>query len=377
MGSDFETGITEFKTKLDRGEVEFVLDLRLESEFESWRIEGSNDFEIINIPQLDFVGEEEKYLDRLPKDKLIYIVCAHGDASKYSAEVLSDKGFKAKGLAGGMDSWSVLYDTTRLAGADPVIYQIYRLAKGCMSGVIISDGEAVVIDAVRHLEQIKAVIDKHKAKIKYVFDTHLQADHISGGLELARFAGCDYCINPVDAVGATYEFIDLEDGAEFKFGQCRITAIHSPGHTPGSTSLLLNEKSLFVGDTIMKTTAGRPDLGGMVEAWAELLYHTIHRTFSKYSDDTVILPSHAASVRERDENGMVCFPLGKARKELKLFAIKDPGEFLDYVKSTLHENPARYQDIRQVNLGLLPADEDKMRELEIGMNLCGMASKQC
>ncbi len=376
MGDAFEISLADFKLRLDRNEIEFILDLRLEDEFQSWRIEGNNDFEILNIPQLDFVGEEEKYLDRLPKDKVIYLVCAHGDASKYSAEVLCGLGFKAKGLTGGMDGWSFLYETSQ-ASDMPVIYQTYRVAKGCVSGVIISDGEAVVIDAVRHLDQIKAVVDKHNAKIKYVFDTHLQADHISGGLELARFAGCDYFINPVDAVGANYEFRELEGGAEFELGQSRIAAIHSPGHTPGSTSFLINDKFLFVGDTIMRTTVGRPDLGGMVEAWAELLFHTIHQTFSKYSDETIILPSHAASVRERDENGLVCFSLGKARKELKLFSITDPGEFLEYVKSTLHENPDRYQDIRKVNLGLLQVEEEKKRELEIGKNLCGMASHQC
>jgi rhodanese-related sulfurtransferase len=88
MGDEFEIPLDDFKEKLDREEVQFVLDLRLEDEFESWRIEGRYNFEIINIPQLDFVGEEEKYLDRLPEDREIFIVCAHGGASKYSAEVL-------------------------------------------------------------------------------------------------------------------------------------------------------------------------------------------------------------------------------------------------------------------------------------------------
>ncbi|MEN8142387.1 MAG: rhodanese-like domain-containing protein, partial [Thermodesulfobacteriota bacterium] len=122
MVDEFEISLDDFKAGLDRCEVDFVLDLRLEDEFEAWRIEGRYDFEIVNIPQLDFVGEEEKYLDRLPKDKMIYIVCAHGDASKYSAEVLGNKGYKAKGLVGGMDGWSIQYDTTLMAENDLNIY---------------------------------------------------------------------------------------------------------------------------------------------------------------------------------------------------------------------------------------------------------------
>jgi glyoxylase-like metal-dependent hydrolase (beta-lactamase superfamily II)/rhodanese-related sulfurtransferase len=374
MGSDFEIGITEFKARLDRGEVPFILDLRNEDEFASWRIEGRGGVEMVNISQLDFVGEEDKYLDRLPTGKEITIVCAHGGASKYSAEVLHEKGFKAVGLAGGMDAWSVLYETGQVSDA-PLIFQIYRIAKGCMTHVLISDGEAVVIDAVRHLEHIRPLLDRYGARLKYVFDTHLQADHVSGGRELAASAGVNYLINPVDATGADYEFTRLEDGAEFKFGSSCLTALHSPGHTPGSTSFLLEDRFLFPGDIIMETTVGRPDLGGMVEVWGELLHHTIHQKFKSLADDIMILPTHAASVKERDKEGIVRFSMASARKTLALFGLRDQQAFISHIKGTLLENPDRYQDIRRVNLGLLEPDEERVRELEIGKNLCGMAGK--
>ena len=374
MNNDFEIGMIEFKARLDRGEVPFILDLRNEDEFASWRIEGRSEVEIVNISQLDFVGEEDKYLDRLPTNKEITIVCAHGGASKYSAEVLHEKGFKAVGLAGGMDAWSVLYETTQ-ASEVPLVYQIYRIAKGCMTHVLISDGEAVVIDAVRHLEHIRILLDRHGARLKYVFDTHLQADHVSGGRELAASAGVSYFIHPVDATGAAYEFARLEDGAEFRFGSSCLTALHSPGHTPGSTSFLLDDRLMFPGDIIMETTVGRPDLGGMVEVWGELLHHTIHEKFKSLSDEIMILPSHAASVREREDEGLVRFSMGMARKELALFGLRDQQEFIDHIKEILLENPGRYQDIRRVNLGLLDPDEEGIRKLEIGKNLCGMTGK--
>lgn len=376
MAEPVDITVGEFKRKLDRGEIPFILDLRLEEEFAAWRIEGRRPVETLNIPQLDFVGEEGQFLSRLPRDREIFLVCAHGGASTYEAEQLRAKGFKARGLAGGMDAWGVLYETACLTG-DPLIYQVYRIAKGCISHVLISGTEAVVIDAVRHLEQIRAILERHGARLKYVFDTHLQADHISGGRELAREADCPYLICPADLAGVAYPYQPLNDGEEFIFGSSRLRVLHSPGHTPGSTSLLLDDKFLFTGDTVMETTVGRPDLGGKVEEWAGLLYDTIHGRLQPLSDEILILPTHAATVMERDEAGLVKLTLGEARRSLVHFGLTDRAAFVAHVKATLLENPERYQDIRKVNLGLLTPDEGKLQELEIGKNLCGMADKKC
>lgn len=372
MAEAIDIEIGEFKRKLDRGEIPFILDMRREEEFSSWRIEGRRLVETVNIPQIDFVGEEEKYLSQLPRDREIYLVCAHGDASRYEAELLQSKGYRAFGLAGGMQAWSIFYETSRLEG-DPLIYQVYRIAKGCISHVIISGGDAVVIDAVRHIEQIRTILARHGARLKHVFDTHLQADHISGGRDLAESADCPYHICSADMTGAEFSYHPLTDGDEFTFDGHRLTAIHTPGHTPGSTSLLLNGKYLFSGDTIMETTVGRPDLGGKVDEWAGLLYETIHGRLKPLSGEVLLLPTHAASLVERDETGLVKITLDEARRTLLHFSLTDKDAFVSHVKATLLENPDRYQEIRKVNLGLLKLDEVRLQELEIGKNLCGMA----
>jgi glyoxylase-like metal-dependent hydrolase (beta-lactamase superfamily II) len=373
--SGFEMAMGEFKKRLDRGELGLIVDLRREDEFATWKIEGAKPADMLNIPQIDLVGEEEKYLERLPNDREIVLVCAHGDASKYEAELLQGRGYQARGLAGGMDAWSMLYETVQLPG-EPEIHQIYRIAKGCITHVVVAGGEAVVIDAVRHLEQIRAVLDRRGARLKYVFDTHLQADHISGGRELAAAAGCPYLLCPIDANGASYPYDALTDQAEFVCGNSRIRALHSPGHTPGSTSLLLDDKILFSGDMVMETTVGRPDLGGQVDQWAELLFASIHRRFRSLGNEVMVLPSHAASVRERDREGVVRLTMGEARQNLVHFALTDKAAFVAHVKATLLENPERYQEIRRVNLGQLHPEEKRLQELEIGKNLCGMAGKQ-
>ena len=367
-----EVSPRELKALLDDGQINFIFDLRNEDEFEAWRIEGRSEVETMNIPQIKFVGEEEKYFDRFPKDRQIVAICAHGDSSKYSAEILREKGLNAISLAGGMDAWSEFYETRRISDT-PLIYQSYRVARGCISYLIVSGEEAVVIDATRHTGLITSLTKESRVNIKHVFDTHLQADHISGGREIAALAGAPYHIHPLDVEGASYDFMPLKDGYSIRFGDCTIQVVHTPGHTPGSTSFLLDKHFLFTGDTIMKTSIGRPDLGNKAKDWSRLLYRTLFDKLASFADELVVLPTHATSIREQDSRGIVLTTLGEARRDIELFGVRNPDDFDSYIMSSLPENPERYQEIRKVNLGLLEPDDKKKKELEIGKNLCGMA----
>ncbi len=363
----------EFKRRLDSDEVRFVFDLRNEDDFKDGKIEGRYEFQTLNIPQEDFVGEEERHLSKFPKDKPIITICAHGDSSRYTAEMLREKGFDAQSLEGGIDLWTEFYETHKVADR-PLIFQIYRVARGCISYIIASEGEAAIVDAVRHTNVIMDKVKELGLRVKYVFDTHLQADHISGGREIAGITGASYFIHPSDAANAAYKYNILKEGDKLPLGSSTIEIVYSPGHTPGSTSLLLDNRYLFTGDLIMKTSIGRPDLGGASEEWTRLLYDTLFERYKRLSDDTVILPTHAASIKEQ-VNGIVMLTLGDARRESDLYKIRDFGKFFEFVSSSLPANPERYQDIRKVNLGLLQPDEKKTKELEIGKNLCGMTKK--
>lgn len=367
-----EVSPQKLKKLLDDDSVNFIFDLRNEDEFQAWRIEARSTVETLNIPQIKFVGEEDKYLERFPRDRQIVAVCAHGDSSRYSAELLRGKGLSAISLSGGMDAWSEFYETHKVSSA-PFIYQIYRVARGCISYLIASGDQAVVIDATRHTGRIIKLADSMRVKITHVFDTHLQADHISGGREIAAVSGSAYHINPLDAEGASYDFLPMKDGQSIRFGGCSLEIIHTPGHTPGSTSLLLNEQFLFTGDTIMKTSIGRPDLGNEAKEWSRLLHDTLFDRLAGLADGLLVLPTHAVSIREQDDKGIVVTTLGEARTVIELFGIKNPADFDAHVLSSLPENPERYQEIRKVNLGLLEPDEARKKELEIGKNLCGMA----
>lgn len=363
--------VQEFKKRLDSGEVPFIFDLRNSDDFKDWRIEGRKEIEMLNIPQEDFVGEEEKHLSRFPKGSPIVTFCAHGDAAQYSAAWLRKHGFDAMALEGGMDRWSEYYEH-KLVSNKPEVYQIYRVAKGCISYLALSGESAVVIDAPRHVRAVLDIADNLKKKIVHVLDTHLHADHISGGREIARLTGAAYHIHPFDVQGAPYAFTPLIDKNRIPFGSSVIEIVHSPGHTPGSTSFLLDNMLLFTGDIIMKESIGRPDLGGMSEPWAVELYDTLFKRYARLSDDVILLPSHSTGIREQNAAGVVKLALGQARKASDLYQLKNLPDFLSRVRVSLPENPARYQDIRKVNLGLLAAEEAKQKELEIGKNLCGI-----
>jgi glyoxylase-like metal-dependent hydrolase (beta-lactamase superfamily II) len=371
MDSRFSVSVTEFKRMLDTNEVRFLFDMRNEKEFEAWRIEGHIPIETLNIPQVMFVGEEEKYLDRFPKNRRITIICPHGDAAKYAAEQLRENGIDAVAVEGGLDAWSEFYEDDKVNDT-PAVYQIFRAARGCISYLVVSGNEAVAIDVTRHFDHVLALSERLGVKIKYVLDTHLHADHVSGGRELAEKTGASYYIHPGDMGGATIDYLPLTDGQQLRFGSNTIEAIHTPGHTPGSTSFYLDKRSLFTGDIIMKRSIGRPDLGGKAEEWAVQLHDTLFDRLAKLPDDTIVLPSHAASLSEQDARNTIKTTLGEARREKDLYQIRDIRPFINFVNSSLPVNPERYQEIRKVNLGLKKPDEATLKELEIGKNLCGM-----
>jgi len=374
MEKEITISPAEFKRRLDKNEVRFIFDLREKEDIEAMPIEGHVPIETLNVPRYQFVGEEEKYINKFPKDREITAICAHGDSSRYSAEQLREQGYDAVSLGGGIDSWSAYYETVKVSDS-PLVYQSFRVARGCISYLIASGGEAAVIDSARHFGHVLALAERLGVKVKYVLDTHLHADHISGGRELADRTGAAYFVNPADMGGATVGYQPLADGQKIRIGGSEIEVIHSPGHTPGSTSFLLDGKFLFTGDTIMKESIGRPDLGGRAEEWSALLHATLFKRFARMPDETVALPAHATSIKEQDKSGIVKTTLGDARRDRDLFRLHDLQAFTACVKENLPENPERYQEIRKVNLGLKAADEAGRKEMEIGKNLCGMVKR--
>ncbi|MBO8170284.1 MAG: MBL fold metallo-hydrolase [Bacillaceae bacterium] len=367
----------ELHTKMKNGENVFILDVRNEDEYKDWKIEGKT-VESMNVPYVELLDDEQMddLAKKLPKEKEIVVVCAKGGASDYITENLQDRGFKAYSLQGGMLDWSQYYDSVTVAvDQDVKIIQVNRLSKGCLSYVIVSEGKAAVIDPGRHIDEYKKVADRENADIQHVLDTHVHADHISGGEKLAEETGATYYVSSSDLQGAqlNYEPLENHDVIEFGSAEVKVLALPTPGHTPGSVSFLVNDKYFLSGDTVFVGGLGRPDLGGKVKEWAQDLYETVFTKIKDMADDVIVLPAHFAEVSEINDSGYVGATLGEIRKNNEILRTEDRKEFTDFVESSASTvKPPNFEDIIAINRKEKTVSDEEATELEIGPNRCAV-----
>jgi hydroxyacylglutathione hydrolase len=181
--------------------------------------------------------------------------------------------------------------------------------------------EAVVIDPGDDVDEIMALLEADRLRLVAIVNTHGHFDHILANAQLKRLTGAPVCVHRADAVLLTtpgfaraFGFADaeavqpdrlLEEGEEIAFGRHRLKVIHTPGHSPGSIALLLEEggrRMLFVGDTIFYNGVGRTDLpGGSMEA----LLDSVHAKLFPLGDEVTVYPGHGPETtigRERRQN---------------------------------------------------------------------------
>lgn len=371
----------EFEEELHRGDNILILDVRNEEEYRNWRIEGKSLEQILHIPYFVFLEEEEASLKKISHHKDMVVVCTEGGASDYLAQMLNSKGFRAKNLEGGMIAWSELYKVKPIPdkGSSSFFFlQIQRVGKGCLSYIMGCDDEALVIDPSRHIHHYLKIAQKEGLVITHVIDTHLQADHISGGISLSQATKAKYYFPPEDARDSNFSYIPMTDQKEIIMGKgkVRIRAIHSPGHTPGSTCLLVNEKFLLTGDTLFVESVGRPDLSGKARKYAKDLYGTLFKKLFPLPEEIKICPAHYASRREMEQSGLVIKTLGELKGKNPVLKTLNQNEFMQLILKELQKKPKNFREIRKVNLGNLRVEEEKAREMELGPNRCSATTNE-
>lgn len=353
----------------------FILDVRNEQDYEDWRIEGEQ-VTSINVPYFDLLDGVESILDRLPSAGPILVVCAKEGSASYVAEQIIEAGRDdVFTLHGGMQAWSEYLHPVKIGGLPHgAIYQFVRPGKGCLSYMILSNGEAAVVDAMRMIEPYERFAQERGVRIKYTLDTHLHADHISGGRRLAEKTGATYWLPPKDAEEVTFSYHALTDGHDLIVGDAKVSVhpIYSPGHTIGSTSLIVDEKYMMTGDILFVESIGRPDLAGKAGDWAGDLRNTLYHTYKKLSQDLIVLPAHYGQSREMNEHGQVCAKLGDLYRVNEGLQVEDEETFRTMVTDHLPPQPNAFQDIRMVNMGKLDPNEDEQRAMEIGPNRCAV-----
>ncbi|CAI8887107.1 MULTISPECIES: MBL fold metallo-hydrolase [Bacillus] len=354
----------------------FILDVRNEADYMDWRMEGKQVFSI-NKPYFDLLEGVESILEELPKEKDILVVCAKEGSSKFVAEQLIEAGLKnVYYLAGGMKAWSEYVKPIKVGDLKDggSVYQFNRLGKGCLSYMVISNGEAVVIDSMRTIEAYEEFAKEQGAMITNVMDTHLHADHISGGRKLAEKVKGTYWLPPKDAEEVVFSYESLVEGTVITVGETKIDieAIYSPGHTIGSTSFIVDDAYLLSGDILFVDSIGRPDLAGKAEDWVSDLRNTLYTRYKTLSQDLIVLPAHYSKVSEMNEQGRVRAKLKDLFKRNAGLNIEDELEFRKTVTENLPPQPNAYQDIRQTNMGKINPSVEEEREMEIGPNRCAV-----
>lgn len=369
----------EVTQKIIRREKLFILDVRNEDAFQDWKIEGEQ-FSYLNVPYFDLLDGVEDILDQLPTDQGVLVVCAKEGSSIFVADLLEEAGRTVSYLAGGMKAWSEHLEPISLGslnetGADRgEVVQFVRIGKGCLSYMIISEGEAVLVDATRMTDVYLDYAKERQLEITHVFDTHLHADHISGGREIAEKTGATYWLPPKDATDVTFDYAALEDGSHVQVGdtQIDVRALYSPGHTIGSTSFVVDNRYLLTGDILFIDSIGRPDLAGLAEDWVGDLRDSLYNTYRELSKDLIVLPAHFMLIEELNEDGSVAEKLDVLLANNHGLNIEDEETFRKMVTENLPPQPNAYQEIRETNMGKQTPDLEAQREMEVGPNRCAV-----
>ena len=284
--------------------------------------------------------------------------------------MLRARGVEALTLEGDMRAWSLAWNTAQTTISGCEVVQVRRTGKGCLSYIVESDREAVVIDASVDADVYSRLLRERGGRAVAVIDTHIHADHLSRSRQLAELKGVELGL---PAQGRTrYGFRPLSGGDRITFGSAELEAIQTPGHTPESTSYLLDRTAVFTGDTLFLAGVGRPDLesvGGEESASRARLLHKSIAKLLELPATTLVLPGHVSEPVEFDGR-LLATSVANIRDTLGLTRLK-PTSFVEAVLARIPPRPPNHSKIVELNeRGELPDDPS---ELEAGANRCAIA----
>jgi glyoxylase-like metal-dependent hydrolase (beta-lactamase superfamily II)/rhodanese-related sulfurtransferase len=354
---------------LRNGEPVEVIDIRPNADYHSWHIPGSRNVDVYRTLQ---EGQPGALADYVPMQTApVVVVCFSGQTSLKAVEYLRARGVPAVSLAGGIEAWSMAWNEADLSlttGKANVI-QVRRTGKGCLSYIVGSDSQALVIDPSLEPQVYIDLANSHGWQIVRVLDTHIHADHWSRARALARITGSVYSLPSQGR--ATFPYHPLVDGDTIDLGATRLQALHTPGHTLESMSFLLADAILFSGDTLLLHSMGRPDLKAgehELTARARLLFRSLHK-LAGLSPHILLMPGHTDQPVPFD--GMpTAAPLATVIAKLDALGY-DEAQFVDWIRRRLPPFPANYETIVRLNESGMPPAQD-LSSLEAGANRCAI-----
>ncbi|SEW11225.1 MBL fold metallo-hydrolase [Natrinema salifodinae] len=367
----------------ESGDADYVLlDTRPEDSYAAWHIADAVHFPF--GPEEDLDGRLDDLRDTVGDAERVITVCAKGISSGNLAsrlESATDE-YDVATVEGGMKGWSGVYDHAKIdvgAGDDLTIVQVQRRAKGCLGYVVgcAATGEAVVVDPTADVDEYKIAAEEVDLEITGVIDTHVHADHVSGGRDLADDLDVPYYLGARAAErGVDLEYTPLERNEVLEVGDRELKAVFAPGHTSEMITLLVDDRALLTADTLHVDSTGRTELEFSEDAGekgAELLYETLHRTILAEPEDVVVLPGHVTVTADGAfAHGAPGEPIETtirdARTGIDLLGLEED-EFVERMADA-GEKPSNYEEIIDLNRGATSEPPEERTELELGPNNC-------
>jgi glyoxylase-like metal-dependent hydrolase (beta-lactamase superfamily II) len=237
---------------------------------------------------------------------------------------------------------------------EPVVAASYLFGCG-------GKGVGAVVDPVDDVALYLRSAGEAGLAIRYVFDTHVHADHISGGPALAERAGATYVLHA--NAGPTFPYEEVRDGQHIELGNVDVEILHTPGHTPEHVSLLVTDRKrspdpwvVFTGHTLMVGDMGRTELASTLDEGARSLFDSAER-LRALPDYIEVLPgAFAGSVCGRALSGTPMSTIGFERRFNGVFRIASREEFVERMRRDLPPPPPEAALIRARNMGAITRD---------------------
>ena len=336
-----------------------LVDVRNPDEFSEFQIPNS-----LNIPLDDLF--DPKVVEKIPQNKQIVTVCPRGHRAMIANFALSRFGIESKTLVGGLAQWNQILKPVPIVTEPVKIIQMQKIGKGCLSYIVESKGKAIVVDPLYPLEKYLEIAKEQGFEISKVIDTHQHADHVSSARELSKKTGAELYLSKYE--GYDFPANLIGDGDQIKFGDSTIDIIHTPGHTPGSLSFLIDQRFVLTGDILFVESIGRPDLRDKAESFTDQLHDSLQKLLS-LTHNVLVLPAHRGEdVPSR--KGAFYSTIHQASHLPLLDVSKE--EFVTKVASNVIPRPMNYQKIIQVNKGALELVSDEVPDMEMGPNRCAV-----
>src|SRR5713226_1530975 len=356
----------ELQELLAGGQPVTVIDIRSQADRE-WSIPGSLQFDAYDAVKSGSLGPLANF--DFPYGPVV-TVCGMGATAAKATDLLRASGVPAMTLEGGMRAWSLAWNTAQTAISGCVIVQVRRTGKGCLSYIVASQSEAVVIDASLDPDVYVRLLRERGWRLVAMAETHIHADHLSRSRLLARIKGVDVWLPAQDRT--QYPFRPVGDGDRIAFGSTALVAMHTPGHTDESTTYLLDSTAAFTGDTLFLNSVGRPDLEGGTRrefaSRARLLHLTVSRLL-QLPAAAQVLPGHVSEAIPFD--GRVLATTVATIRDTVALARLDSAAFVEAILARIPPNPPNHSRIVELNeRGEVPGD---LGQLEAGANRCAIA----